>query len=516
MPDSRAVADAIAGALGRAGTRSLFGVPGGGTNLDLIGACEARGIGFVLCHGEAAGAIMAATTAELSGVPGASVATRGPGAASAVNGVAHALLDRLPMVLVTDALALADRPRISHPRLDHASVFRDVTRASIAIGVDGAVETAERALAIAVGVPPGPVHLDVIVDAPRAVVQVPGAERAIARTAVEPVVERLAAARRPVVLVGGGARAHAAALSLLLAGTWIPALATYKAKGLLPPANDAGLLTGGTAERPLLEAADLIVAIGVDPVELIPAAWPYAATVVTIGEWPISEPYLGAALELVGPLDDALAGMQLDGSGWDVAPAAWKAGTLERIAVVVDGLDPRAVIRAVAEANPGALATVDAGAHMLVAMPHWPGRALISSGLATMGFALPAAIAAAHETGRRVVCLTGDGGLGMCLAELETAARLAVPVTVVVLNDAALSLIAIKQRSTGHGGPGAVRHRAVDFARVAEGFGIASSRAASLAAVERALADAPRTGPFLLDAVVDPSGYAAVLAGTRG
>ena len=82
-----------------------------------------------------------------------------------------------------------------------------------------------------------------------------------------------------------------------------------------------------------------------------------------------------------------------------------------------------------ARTPPGTIATVDAGAHMLVAMPLWevgePHEALISSGLATMGFALPAAIAAAiARPGRRVACLVGDGGLAMTLAELETLARL--------------------------------------------------------------------------------------------
>ena len=92
---------------------------------------------------------------------------------------------------------------------------------------------------------------------------------------------------------------------------------------------------------------------------------------------------------------------------------------------------------------------------MLVAMPLFeidePRRCLISSGLATMGFALPAAIAASLATDAPVVCLTGDGGLGMCLAELETAARLGRDLRVVVFDDATLTLIAIKQ-GAGQGG----------------------------------------------------------------
>ena len=113
---------------------------------------------------------------------------------------------------------------------------------------------------------------------------------------------------------------------------------------------------------------------------------------------------------------------------------------------------------------------------MLVTMPLWeveePDETLISSGLATMGFALPAAIAASvARPGRRVVCFTGDGGLGMALAELETVSRLGAPIVVVVFNDSALSLIEIKQRPGGHGGENAVRYRPTDFAALAQSSG---------------------------------------------
>ena len=79
-------------------------MPGGGNNLELIGACERAGLRFVLAHGESSAAIMAGVDGELSGVPGACVVTRGPGVASAVNGVAQALLDRQPMLLISDAV----------------------------------------------------------------------------------------------------------------------------------------------------------------------------------------------------------------------------------------------------------------------------------------------------------------------------------------------------------------------------------------------------------------------------
>jgi acetolactate synthase-1/2/3 large subunit len=173
-------------------------------------------------------------------------------------------------------------------------------------------------------------------------------------------------------------------------------------------------------------------------------------------------------------------------------------------------------------AGAGAIATVDAGAHMLVAVPLWetraPGDLLVSSGLATMGFALPAAIAAALvHPDRRVVCLTGDGGLGMALAELETLARLQLDVLVVVFNDSTLSLIAIKQRGEGHGGPGAVTYRPTDYAAIARGCGLAAEAVRDDVTLRRAVrAACARRGPTLLDVTVDPSGYGAVLDAIRG
>ncbi|MBO0848615.1 MAG: thiamine pyrophosphate-binding protein, partial [Pseudonocardia sp.] len=183
------------------------------------------------------------------------------------------------------------------------------------------------------------------------------------------------------------------------------------------------------------------------------------------------------------------------------------------------GLHPVDLARAVLEFAGDAQVTVDAGAHMLAVMPLWPAtrphQVLISNGLATMGYALPAAIGAAlARPGERVVCLVGDGGLAMTLAELETLARLALPVTVVVFDDAALSLIELKQRP-GQGDAGAVRFDPIDFAGVAAAMGVPSAMADDLARVRAALARA-RSGPFLLDARVDPAGYRHVLRTCRG
>ena len=165
---------------------------------------------------------------------------------------------------------------------------------------------------------------------------------------------------------------------------------------------------------------------------------------------------------------------------------------------------------------------MDAGAHMLAVMPLWevdePGRLLISSGLATMGFALPAAIAAALcSPGQPVVAFTGDGGLGMTLAEIETAVRLRLRIVVIVFNDATLSLIKIKQRPAGQGGTEAVDYGPVSFAGVATAMGAASAAAGTEAELVPALEAAlRRDGPTVIDVAVDPACYPAVMELSRG
>jgi acetolactate synthase-1/2/3 large subunit len=111
---------------------------------------------------------------------------------------------------------------------------------------------------------------------------------------------------------------------------------------------------------------------------------------------------------------------------------------------------------------------------MLPSMSLWSvenvDEVLISSGLATMGYALPAAIGAAlARPEQRIVCFTGDGGLGMCLGELETIVRLGLRITIVLFNDARLSLIAIKAKPEGNGGDNAIGYAGTDFAAVAAG-----------------------------------------------
>jgi len=562
-------------ALVQAGTRLMFGVPGGGPNLDVVGAAEAAGIRFVLAHGETAATIMAATSADLTGAPGAVVVTRGPGLASAVNGIAHAALDRLPVVVIADTVADtgagADAGRISHQRIDQAALGRSVAKAAVTVAGPAA---AAGAVAIARAAPAGPViaNMDASMNTSAASRDgSPGRRRAengveaqtlraaqdtaaragrarlaeAARAGRARLAEAVRAARRPVVLLGTGAIPRTAAVRAALAGRGIPALHTYRARGVLPDsaAEAAGLVTGGTMEWPLLSAADLIVGLGVDEAEMIPARWDYPARTILVAEpgAPPARGWFTGAAELTMPLTEALdvlaAGPRPDWPA-DAGRAARRDASRRLAAAAAAGpgrLAPQQVVAtARACAPPETIATVDAGAHMLVAMPLWevpgPRMLLTSSGLATMGYALPAAIAAAlclQQTWglpqtqgapeAPVLAFTGDGGLGMTLAEIETAVRLSLRVVVIVFNDAALSLIKIKQRPAGQGGEEAVRYRPVSFAAAAAALGAAGAAVGTERELAAALTDAlARPGPTVIDASVDPACYPAVMDLSRG
>jgi acetolactate synthase-1/2/3 large subunit len=526
-------ATAVVAALASAGTRMIFGIPGGGPNLDVVGAAAAAGLRFVLAHSESAATIMAATYADLTGAPGAVLVTRGPGLASAVNGIAHAALDRLPVIVIADTVRSADADRISHQRLDQAALGRSVAKAVLTVGGTSAGDAAADAVRRALAPPAGPVV--VLMDDSSTGHDVQETQPAGAGDDLAVLAGALRTARRPVVLLGHDAIAHTAAIRAALRGSGIPALHTYRARGIMPDseAEAAGLVTGGTMEWPLLAAADLIVGLDVDEAEMIPARWEYQATTILIQGHPVKRgpaSYFSGARELTVPLPAAIGLLAAARRQHDWPRSAGRAARtaaaqrLVSVARADPGLLAPQQVAATARAHTPAdcVATVDAGAHMLAVMPLWevpePSRLLISSGLATMGFALPAAVAAALcAPGQPVVAFTGDGGLGMTLAEIETAVRLALPIVVIVFNDAALSLIKIKQQPAGQGGAEAVDYGPVSFAGTAEAMGASAAVVRAEAELARALTAAlRRNGPTVIDALVDPAGYPMIMDLSRG
>lgn len=530
MTRSITLAEAIADVLRARGVRRMFGIPGGGSSLDLIEVAGQYGIDFVLVRTETAGAIMAAVTGELTGVPGVALAGVGPGAASAVNGVAYAALERAPMILFTDGPA----PSL-HQAFDQNEMFRPVTKVQTRLRPDCGRARLIALMDVACQLPRGPVQVDLTAE--DAGTAVTGAKEPSVKNALEPMdANALDNARRllreshkPVIIAGMEARYAAADVALrhLADALACPVLLTYKAKGCFPDADPrmVGMVTGAIAEADCVGCADLIVLFGFDPVELFPGLWPYTAPVLDL--YPGAKPAnpIVSAVTLIAGLATAVEALvpNVPENDWSAGEIARLRRTMHaRLKLAGHGHTAETVIEALAAAAPeGCRLTVDAGAHMISAMARWPASkphdVLKSNGLSTMGFALPAAIAAALETPERpVAALTGDGGLMMCLAELTTAAAHGLKIVVVLLNDAALSLIDIKQRRRQHPSAG-VRYRAVDFAGAAKALGCATWRVERDEPLAAVISEAFRVdGPALIDIAVDAGGYSEQLTALRG
>jgi acetolactate synthase-1/2/3 large subunit len=541
------VADLIVEGLVRAEVPRLFGVPGGGSNLEVLEAARARGLPFVLCHQEWAACIMAAVTGELTGRPGAVLSTLGPGVTASATGLAHALLDRSPLVYISDRHPSGVLQYATHQYVDHTAHVGAITKGSVTVSPESAGHWIAHAVQLALAEPRGPVHLDLPADVagqsavPAAASVTPPPPPPLDGELVEQAAEMIRAARRPIVIAGLGCRGPDAKwLRAFAEALPAPVLTTYKAKGAIPDPHPLalGIFTGGALEEPLVRRADLIIAFGLDTVELIPRPWSYTAPVLSLTRCRSTDPrmraagggaYFTPALEVVGDpgtiLEDLAPRLIPRGTraDWDVAEVdRMRRERLAALEVPVPGLAPHRVAQMSRELTAaGSIATVDAGAHMFQTTAYWqalePGELLISNGLATMGFALPAAIAAqlAHPD-RRVVCFTGDGGLMMVAAELETVARLHLPIVIVVFNDEALSLIAVKQEQKGFEGV-SMRYAGPDLRALGRAFGLRAFTATDEPTLRNALIAAQTApGAALIDARIDPSGYRKMLEIVRG
>lgn len=523
-------ADLLAARLAVHGATQAFGIPGGEV-LALVDALERAGIRFRLARHENAAGFMAEGFWHATGALPVLVATLGPGVANAVNVIANAQQDRVPLIVVTGCVDAALAESYTHQVFDHQAVLRPLVKASFRAAAGTEDLVVEKAVALAQRGRPGPVHIDLPISVAEACASrrlpalVPTAPAAIP-VDLEPARQWLARARKPLVIAGLDllGASGAAALDTFLTATGAPLLTTYKAKGLVPE-NDPrvvgaiGLSPKADAiVRPLVEAADLIVLAGYDPIEMR-QGWRHP--------WPTDKPVIDIVAEQVlhgmhtsGLLLEGDVAAILDALGQDHQPApAWPDGeperARERFRVAFDAPSswgPHTVfetLRAVAPA--GTVATVDSGAHRILLSQVWacdhPRGLLQSTGLCTMGCALPLATGAALGSGRPTLCFVGDAGLEMVLGELATLRDLGLPIVIVVLVDAALGLIALKQKQMGLPRAG-VDFAASDFAAIARAMGGSGVTVADRETLAREAAAAfARPGFSLIACRIDAAAY---------
>jgi acetolactate synthase-1/2/3 large subunit len=319
---------------------------------------------------------------------------------------------------------------------------------------------------------------------------------------------------RPLVLIGLGATPLAApAIRTLIDKLQSPFVVTPKVKGIVPEDHElfAGVVSGMALDREMVEtlqAADLTVAIGFDPVEC-DKTWFASLDVVAVDSVSMAE---GAyrPQEALGDIPTLVASLAGAVSG----PKPWRRSLVRPETPAPEmGLSPLRLIEELRAIFPrDGIATCDVGSHKLAVGQFWrsfqPDTFLMSNGLSGMGFGIPAAIAAQLvHPGKSVIAMVGDGGMLMMLHDLALIRELALPILMVVFCDRSLSLIRLAGERRGLP-PYGVDFTPPDFPAVAEAFGIAARRADTLAEV-RVCAEHALTKriPFLLEVPVDPREY---------
>jgi acetolactate synthase-1/2/3 large subunit len=523
------VAEAVAAELYRAGVRVVFGLPGGET-VELLDALRRRGIEFVLTHSESAAVFMADAHARVSGLPSAVLATLGPGAANAVVGAAHAFLDRSPVLIFTAQKPDALLPDYTHQVLDLQALYTPVTKASLKVTAGYAAQAVVDALAIARQGRPGPIHLQIsnedaaqttFVARAEAVAPETSADRPAAIAAAQCLLET---ARRPLIVAGLGLEPQRpyAALAALAERLHAPVVVTPKAKGALPDNHPLAAGTIGlTRTDPvyaLVGEADCLVAVGYDVVELV-LPWNVTAPTLWVAPWPNVDPTIPAAIELVGDQDALLRSLCAAAPSVEATWGAARVRAFHAAQAAPVGnaaphrVLPQDVLACLRRALPAdSVLAVDVGSHKIFSSLSWPAlkpnRFLVSNGLSSMGYGLPAAIGAALATpGRPVACLTGDAGLAMVLGELGVVAQLNLPVMVVVLNDGAIDLIRSHQVRAGKPVFG-TEFLPPSFTQIATAYGIAAQRIEQAQDLPAALAWAlDLNRPSLVEVMLDPVSY---------
>ncbi len=532
MTESLRAADLVARRLYEAGCRHAFGMPGGEV-LTLVDALEKAGIEFVLCKHENAAGFMAEGTHHVTGAPGIMVATVGPGAMNGVNVVANAHQDRVPLIVLTGCVDADEALTYTHQVLDHRKVFEEITKATFTLTAQGADIIADKAVGIAREGREGPVHIDVPISVADAKVSVTPRRRpaaspvAPAGADLETAVSWLSEAKRPVIVAGLDVLKDGSsdALAAFARKRGIPVVTSYKAKGVLP--EDDPLALGGAGLSPLadkhllpfIEASDLILCVGYDPIEMRPGwreIWDPARTrVIDIASVQNDHYMHQATLNFVADTGATLAALDAADS-----PQVWSGGEVAALKSALAGAfpadddwGPAAVIDVCRKMLPrDTIATADSGAHRILLSQMWecyhPKGLLQSSALCTMGCAVPLAMGAKYaDPARTVVSFSGDAGMLMVAGELSTAAEHGHNTIFVVFVDASLALIELKQRQRQMTNRG-VDFAKHDFAALGRAFGGAGHEVGSRAELEAALIAAQKANTFtVIAAVIDRHAY---------
>ncbi len=550
---SRSGAQCVVDGLINNGCEVLFGYPGG-TVIDIFDKLYASPIHVVLPRHEQGGIHMADGYARATGKVGCALVTSGPGATNAVTGLATAMMDGVPLVVISGQVSMALIGTDAFQEADTTGITRSVTKHNFLVhSIDELPRVIAEAFFIASTGKPGPVLIDIPKNIQQQMTTQPDvsdvAIRAYHPTILPPAeqVETLAKAinqsHRPVLYVGGGAiSSNSCDLIKTIAETYdIPVCTTLMGLGAFPETSPLALwmvgMHGSIAANNAIQQADLVIAAGARFDDRVTGRIADFAQGARIAHIDVDASAIGKNVEtdipVCGDLKQTLQAVlpllqKQDRSAWLAQIATWREAKPAVYFPRKDGvLQSQAVIEAIDRVSKGeATIVTDVGQNQMWAAQFYrhtkPRGFLSSGGLGTMGFGVPGAIGAQFaRPDALIVSISGDGGFQMNIQELVVAKEHRLPVKFIVLNNSVLGMVR-QWQDLFYGG----RHSATvlgqqgrpdnehipdaaeptyypDFVRVADAYGLKSARVKTLEEVEKVLAEAfADPHPWLIECIV--------------
>ncbi len=476
---------------------------------------------------------MADVYGRLSGKAGVCLATLGPGATNLVTGVADADSDGAPLVAITGQVGTERMHLTSHQFLNLTKMFEPITkRTKMVVNPETTNEIVRLAFKYAESEKPGATHIDLPVNVGKMTVS--SAIRPIHKKiapkefadleSIEAAAGLLFQAKNPVMLTGAGAiRSHAAeAVTRFANKLKIPVVNTMMSKGIIPFDNPYSMWTVGIPQsdyqNKILADADLILAVGYDLVEYAPQKWnpQMDKTIIHIDLRPahINQCYQ-AEVEVVGDISNSLdrIATRCSRNTEPERALAIREMMVKEYAQYENDLSfppkPQKILHDVRSVlGPEDILISDVGAHKMWIARHYncyrPGTCIISNGFASMGIAVPGAVAAKLlHPDKKVLAITGDGGFMMNNQELETAFREQLPIVVLIFHDDSYGLIKWKQMDQ-YGHSGCVDFSNPDFVKFAESMHGIGYRIEKTEDLVPTLKEAfQQTVPVIIDCPVD-------------
>ncbi|MEC7973998.1 MAG: acetolactate synthase large subunit [Pseudomonadota bacterium] len=548
--------DLFVKALEDEGVEYIFGIPGE-ENLDFLDSLSrSKKIKLILTRHEQGAGFMAAVYGRLTGKTGVCIATLGPGATNFTTSAAYAQLGGMPMMMITGQKPVKKSKQGRFQILDVVEMMKPITKyAEQLVSADNIPSRVREALRIAEEEKPGAVHLELpedIADEHSDEMPIPpsSVRRAVAEEkAIRAAVDKIASAKSPIIVIGAGGNRKLTSnmLTEFVNETGIPFVSTQLGKGVIderhPLFMGCAALSSGDFVHRAIEAADLIINVGHDVIEKPPFFMSHGTArdhetshssenepvlvskgtqVIHISFSPAEvDPVYFPQLEVIGDIANAI--WQIKMGLADKSNRSWSFDRMMEVkkfhdANIAEGADdarfpiyPQRLVADIRKAMPDdGMICLDNGVYKIWFArnytAHQSNTCMLDNALATMGAGLPSAMAS-HLVypDRKVMAVCGDGGFMMNSQELETAVRLKMNLTCLILNDSSYGMIRWKQANMGFEDWG-LEYGNPDFIKYAESYGAIGHRINSSEGLMETLQTCLSTpGVHLIDCPVDYS-----------